>query len=60
MTSFSFLVKEASSKVAEVSLVSPLLSMKTRKILKSQCKVMAFDWSPDQRHIISGGEVCDD
>lgn len=51
------LVKEASAKISDVSLVAPLQSMKTRKTLKHHLKVIAFDWSPDQRHIYSGGEV---
>lgn len=50
-------MKEASSKLSDVSLVAPVQSMKARKSLKHQLKVMTFDWSPDQRHIFSGGEV---
>ncbi|XP_003382384.2 PREDICTED: guanine nucleotide-binding protein subunit beta-5-like [Amphimedon queenslandica] len=49
-------LKEASAKISDVSLVAPLQSMKTRKTLKHHLKVIAFDWSPDQRHIYSGGE----
>lgn len=50
-------VRDASSKMADVSLVAPVQTMKTRKILKYESKVISFDWSPDQRHIVSGGEV---
>ena len=46
------------AKISEVSLVSPLMTMKTRKLLKGhQSRIVSFDWSPDKRHLVSGGQV---
>ena len=50
-------MKDAASQIPDVSLVSPVQSMKTRKVLNYESKLITFDWSPDQRHVIGGGEV---
>lgn len=52
-------VLEASQKLPDVSFLNPLMSMKVRKVLKRQkAKIMQFDWSADNHHVISGGQVC--
>lgn len=55
---FFVLVPSVGLKIPEVSLVSPFMSMKTRKLLKGhQSRIVSFDWSPDKRHLVSGGQV---
>jgi guanine nucleotide-binding protein subunit beta-5 len=49
-------VKDACGKIPDVSLVSPVQSMKARKVLKHDWKLISFSWSPDQRHVITGGD----
>ena len=48
-----------SKKEEEVSLITPLMAMKVRKILKGhRGRVLHFDWSADKSHIITAGQVC--
>ena len=51
-------VLEASQKVPDTSILAPLTTMKVRKVLKRQrVKIMQFDWSADNHHVITGGQV---
>ena len=55
------IVLQASQKVPDTctSILAPLTMMKVRKVLKRrQVKIMQFDWSADNRHVITGGQVC--
>lgn len=46
-----------SQKEEEVSLISPVMAMKVRKILKGhRGRVLHFDWSADKSHIITAGQ----
>lgn len=45
-------------KEQDISLVSPVMNMKCRKILKGhRGRILHFDWSADQRHVITAGQV---
>ena len=50
-------MQQVGDSVQPIPVTSPLYTFKSRKTLKSQSKIMSFDWSPDQRHIIAGGQV---
>jgi len=46
-------------KDQEVSLVSPVMNMKCKKVLKGhRGKILHCDWSPDKRHMMTAGQVC--
>ena len=45
-------------KEEDVSLLSPVRTMKCRKILKGhRGRVLNFDWSPDKSHVLTAGQV---
>ena len=45
-------------KEAEISLLTPALSMKCRKVMKGhRGRVLHFAWSPDKRHVVTAGQV---
>ena len=47
-----------SQKEEDVSLLSPVRTMKCRKILKGhRSRVLHFDWSPDKSHVLTAGQV---
>ena len=47
-----------SQKEEEISLLSPVITMKCRKILKGhRGRVLHFDWSPDKSHVLTAGQV---
>lgn len=49
-------VQQVGDSVQPIPVTSPLYTFKSRRTLKGQSKIMCFDWSPDQRHIIAGGQ----
>ena len=54
-----FIVVNLSQKEPEVSLISPVMNMKCRRILKGhRGRMLHFDWSPDKSHILTAGQVC--
>ncbi len=45
-------------KEEEVSLIAPVMAMKSRKVLKGhRGKVLHFDWSADKSHVLTAGQV---
>ncbi len=43
---------------AEVSLISPVMNMKCRKVMKGhRGRILHFDWSPDLRKVVTAGQV---
>ena len=51
-------VTTVSLKEEDISLISPVLAMKCRKILKGhRGRVLHFDWSPDKSHVLTAGQV---
>jgi len=50
-------VTTVSLKEEDISLISPVLAMKCRKILKGhRGRVLHFDWSPDKSHVLTAGQ----
>ena len=51
-------VSSIGQKEAEISLLTPALSMKCRKVMKGhRGRVLHFAWSPDKRHVVTAGQV---
>ncbi len=56
--SYTYTVSSMGQKEVEVSLISPVMNMKSRKVMKGhRGRVLHFDWSPDLRKLISAGQV---
>ena len=54
----SVAVSTMSQKEEEVSLISPVMAMKSRKVLKGhRGRVLHFDWSADKSHVVTAGQV---
>ena len=53
-----FVVSTSTQKEEEVSLISPVMAMKPRKVLKGhRGRVLHFSWSPDKNHVLTAGQV---